>query len=100
METYAETISKFMSWAERTLAKAVEDDERFEAESGTREFVPRTRDIPCSKFLTDEEKIEILHQVNEYRRQGNKSPVAAKMAGIHQSTYNNWRRKFKIDYTK
>ena len=38
--------------------------------------------------------------LNVSREVTQKSPVAAKMAGIHQSTYNNWRRKFKIDYTK
>ena len=99
-ETSQQTISSFMRWAEQKIAQAVEEDERFEKESGTREFVPRTRAIPCSNGLTDEDKAKVIEQVHEYRRQGNKSPVAAKMAGLHQSTYNRWMRQLKISYTK
>jgi len=98
--SYAESISKFMEWAEAKIAQAVKDDEAFEKEAGTRDFVPQRRKMICPHGISDEEKIQIVLQAQEYRRQGHKAPYAAKLAGCHQSTYNKWARDFNLPYQK
>jgi hypothetical protein len=43
MDSHAASISRFMNWAAERIAKEVEDNERLEAEAGTRDFVPPRR---------------------------------------------------------
>ena len=51
--SYAESISKFMEWAEAKIAQAVKDDEAFEKEAGTRDFVPQRRKMICPHGISE-----------------------------------------------
>jgi len=99
--TYGNSISNFMRWAEEKIAKAVEDDEKLEAEAGTRDFIQGTKfqkkkKQRCQKFLPDEEKIAIVNRVYEARRNGKKCWVACDENGVHQTTVVKWRKDFNL----
>lgn len=99
--TYGNSVSNFIRWAEEKIAKAVEDDEKLEAEAGTRDFVQGTnyqkkKKQRCQMFLPDEEKIAIVNRVDEARRNGTKCWVACDENGVHQTTVAKWRKDFNL----
>ncbi len=97
--SYAESISKFMAWAEEKIAQAVAEDEAFEAKAGTRDILTEKHTLQGKK-LTNEQKIMIVLQVQQYRREGNSASKSCEMAGCSPSAYNTWAKKFKLPYTK
>ena len=86
------SISRFMNWAAERIAKEVEDNERIEAQAGTRDFIPGSRFTKKQDF-TEDEKLAIIKTVDEMREQGYTVIQAVKQFGIHNTTYYTWRRQ-------
>ena len=90
LDSHAASISRFMNWAAERIAKEVEDNERLEAEAGTRDFVPPRR---RRRQYTQEEKLSIIKRVDELREQGKSLRSAVKEFDIHDTMYYQWKRK-------
>lgn len=91
--SYAESISKFMAWAEEKIAQAVAEDEAFEAKTGTRNFIEEENF--CPKRLTSEEKKYYVQRYLVLRGQGISAKQAGEMTGARHSTINKWKREFQ-----
>lgn len=83
-----------MNWAAERLAKEVDDNERIEKLTGTREFIPSSREI-AKVIYTDEEKYDIVNGIDELRSQGQTLKEALCDFDIHNSTYYQWKRQLK-----
>jgi|TARA_E500000318_G_C3416992_1_gene155797 hypothetical protein len=92
--SYAESITKFMAWAEEKIAQAVAEDEAFEAKTGTRNFISEEENF-CPKRMTSEEKMYYVQRYLILRGQGIPAKKAGKMTGAHPSTLNKWKREFQ-----
>ena len=92
MDSHGVSISRFMKWAAERIAKEVEDNERIEAQAGTRDFIPGSRSTKKQDY-TEDEKLTIMKTVDEMREQGYTAIQAAKQLGIHNTTYYKWKRE-------
>jgi hypothetical protein len=72
MDSHGVSISRFMKWAAERIAKEVEDNERIEAQAGTRDFIPGSRST---------------------KKQDYTAIQAVKQCGIHNTTYYKWKRE-------
>jgi hypothetical protein len=95
-ETTSESTSSFMAWAAARIAKEVEDNERIEKQSGTRNFIPGSNCNRICQRLSKEEKAEVVKKIDSMRDKGVSLETAADQSGIHKSTYALWRRQFKL----
>lgn len=93
-ETAAETLNNFMRWASQRIAKEVEENERVEAEAGTREFILGSQDAKKQDY-TQEEKQLIVTKVDNLRAEGHKASCSAQEYGIHETTYYKWKRELR-----
>lgn len=91
-ETYAANISSFMRWAQERIAKEVEENERVEAQAGTRDFILGSGDAKKQDYTT-QEKLDILSGVKRLRGEGMTCIAACGEYGIHNSTYYKWKRE-------
>ena len=82
MDSHGVSISRFMKWAAERIAKEVEDNERIEAQAGTRDFIPGSRSTKKQDY-TEDEKLAIMKTVDEMREQGYTAIQAVKQFGIH-----------------
>ena len=87
-------ITGFMRWAERRIAEEVERNERIAKDQGTAVCFVEHKKLPYD--LTDEQKLELINNVDALRRRGVGSMKACKQVGIHISTYSQWRKKFGL----
>ena len=81
-----------MRWAQERIAKEVEENERVEAQAGTRDFIPTAREAKKQDY-TIQEKLDILSGVKRLRGEGMTYATACSEYGIHNSTYYKWRRE-------
>lgn len=88
--TTAETISNFIAWAEVRLQKELEHCQRLEAEFGA---TPLDDNPIRLTGLTDEDRLDILHEVDHLVSHGYSIRVASKECGIHNTTYYRWKRE-------
>ena len=95
LETRGASISRFMNWAAERIAKEVEENERVELETGTREFIPGSGKTKRQDY-TEQEKINVVTAVNELKSKGYGVAVSCKKVGIHGSTYRKWKKKYKL----
>lgn len=93
-ETTAETLSNFMRWASMRIQKEVEENERIEAEAGTREFILGSQDAKKQDY-TKEEKQLIVTKIENLREEGHKVSAASLAYGIHSTTYHKWKRDLR-----
>ena len=91
-ETTAESLSNFMRWAAMRIQKEAEENERIEAEAGTREFILGSQDAKKQDY-TLEEKKSIVDGIDRLRSEGNKITFSASQYGIHSTTYYKWKRE-------
>lgn len=91
VDSYGASISRFMNWAAERIAKEVEENERVEAQAGTREFIPGSGDAKKQDY-TLKEKLDIVNNVNRLRGEGMTCIAACDEYGIHNSTYYQWKR--------
>lgn len=94
VDSYSATISRFMNWAAERIAREVEENERVEAQAGTRDFIPGSGDAKKQDY-TLQEKIDILEGVDKLRSQKMTLARAVKDFGIHTSTYYKWKKDIK-----
>ena len=94
-ETYAANISSFMRWVQERIAKEVEENERVEAQTGTRDFIPTARESKKQDY-TEEEKINIVKTVDRLKSEGHKISISSKEMGIHDSTYYRWKKELNM----
>lgn len=92
MDSYGTNISRFMNWAAERIAKEVEENERVEAQAGTREFIPGSGRAKKQDYTRDE-KLAIVNAVTALREQGYTVVSATDHFGIHNTTYYTWKRK-------
>ena len=87
-------ITGFMRWAERRIAEEVERNERIAKDQGTAVCFVEHKKLPYD--LTDQQKLELINNVDALRCRGVGSMKACKQVGIHISTYSQWRKKFGL----
>ena len=87
-------ITGFMRWAERRIAEEVERNERIAKDQGTAVCFVEHKKLPYD--LTDEQKLELINNVDALRCRGVGSMKACEQVGIHISTYSQWRKKFGL----
>ena len=90
-ETTAESLSNFIRWASHRITKEVEENERIEAEAGTREFILGSNNTKKQDY-TQEEKELIVAKIDALRSEGHKASCSAQEYGIHETTYYKWKR--------
>ena len=95
--TSSESISNFIKWAQESLAREVEENEKIEEETGEANYQP---DSVFARFYTKQDKINAINGVNYYRDQGMRMPAACKKYGICTSSYGKWRRQLKLPVYK
>lgn len=93
-DSYGASISSFMRWAQERLQKEVEENNRVEAKTGTRDFILGSNDAKKQDF-TDSEKVAIVNSIDKLRADGEKACNASSQFGIHTSTYYKWKRTNK-----
>lgn len=93
--TNAESISNFINWAEQRIAKEYEENERLEKEHGKMEYPDAVGRI-CG--LNDEDRMDIVGEVDYFKSQGYKLSSACAECNIHTTTYLRWRRNLKDKY--
>jgi hypothetical protein len=98
-ETSAESVSNFMRWIERKLEQEVESIERFEKQADPKEDTVITHK-GIDPRLSDIERRLVIRQVHCYRNEGMSAIAACKLAGLHNQTYNKWRRLLNIPIYK
>lgn len=91
-ETTAESLSNFMQWVAMRIQQEVEENERIEAQAGTREFILGTQDAKKQNY-TLEEKQDIVNGIDSLRADGNKVTFSASQYGIHSTTYHKWKKE-------
>lgn len=92
LDSHAASISRFMNWAAERIAKEVEDNERIEKITGTREFIPSSRELAKVDY-TEEEKINTINGIDKLRAEGQPLRQAIQSFGIHNTTYYKWKRE-------
>jgi hypothetical protein len=93
----AESISAFIKWAEVRLQEEVEENERVEAETGTREFVPGATAKRRPNNMTKDEKMALINNYISYLNQGLKHEEVQKITGLHQQSFRLWCRNYGIN---
>tara|TARA_R100001198_G_scaffold26783_2_gene14008 strand:- start:6037 stop:6348 length:312 start_codon:yes stop_codon:yes gene_type:complete len=94
-QTTAEQRSSFMTWAAQRIAKEVEENERIEKLTGTRDILPQKFSITDGR-LTKQQKLHLIKAIDEQRDMGLPAPKAAKIYGLHHCTYTKWRRIYSL----
>lgn len=93
--TTAESISNFINWAEQRIAKEYEENERLEEEHGKMEYPDAVGRI---YGLNDEDRMDIIEEVDYFKSQGYKLSSACVECNIHTTTYLRWKRELKDKY--
>jgi DNA invertase Pin-like site-specific DNA recombinase len=93
--TTAEMIHNFISWAEMRLQKELELCERVESEFGSEELTFKPQKL---SGLTDEDRLDILHEVDHLLSHGYSVREASKECGIHNTTYYRWKRELNEEH--
>jgi len=93
--TTAEQRSSFMKWAAQRIAKEVEENEKIEQLTGSRDILPQKFSITDGR-LTKQQKLHLIKAIDKQRDVGTATPVAAKIYGIHHCTYSKWRRMYGL----
>jgi len=95
-DTTSESISQFMSWAAYRIAKEVEDNERIEAEAGTREFIPGSTP-PRRSAVKPSLQAKLVKRIDALRAEGQDATSAARDCGVGVSAYYRWKRTLPKD---
>lgn len=82
-----------MNWAAERIAKEVEDNQILEQKAGTGDWVNKYTPKTWQHF-TEEEKIQMLQEVERLRSEGRKVKDACGTVGIHDSSYYKWRKEY------
>lgn len=86
----------FLDWAFERISKEVNEIEAMEEEFGTAEwFNPQKRNGRPS--ISDEEKREIVDDVDRFRDQGYAYKLACELADVPQGTYSKWRHHLNME---
>ena len=95
-DTTSESISQFMSWAAYRIAKEVEENERIEAEAGTREFIPESTPKRRSA-VKPSLQAKLVKRIDALRAEGQDATSAARDCGVGVSAYYRWKRTLPKD---
>lgn len=83
--TTAEQRSSFMKWAAQRIAREVEENEKIENLTGSRDIIPQ-------RLLTKQQKLHLVKAIDEQRDTGLSVLEAAKIHGVTYGRYVRWRR--------
>jgi len=95
-DTTSESISSFMNWAAYRIAKEVEENERIEAEAGTREFIPGSTPKRRSA-VKPSLQAKLVKRIDALRAEGQDATSAARDCGVGVSAYYRWKRTLPKD---
>ncbi len=88
--TRAEMIHDFVAWAEVRLKKELDLCEKLESEFG--EMPLDDKPIKLTG-LTDEDRLDIIQEIEHLVSHGYTIKGSAKECGIHETTYYRWKRE-------
>jgi hypothetical protein len=94
-ETTAESVSRFLRWAESRIADEVESNEKFEAKAGTRDIVIKYDGLALCKTSTAD-RAKVVSDIKEMKRGGEAISKCVKQFNISASTYYSWKRSLAI----
>ena len=96
--SYANSISSFVRWANERISKEIESNEKCEEACGT--SVIHKAQSRVSYLLSESEKIDIIDRIDSMRDEDDYSHLnfkaICKIAGIHDQTYYKWRKLLKL----
>jgi len=87
----ARRVSNFLDWAHEKLTAEIRQIEEMEKEHGTGEWCKPTRGQK-----TRSQKLRIIDEIDELRRDGSGLKPAAKLCGICKTTYFQWREQLGL----
>jgi DNA invertase Pin-like site-specific DNA recombinase len=88
--TRAEMIHDFIAWAEVRLKKELDFCEKLESEFGQ---IPLNEKPIKLTNLTDEDRLDIIQEIEHLISHGYTARKASKECGIHDTTYYRWKRE-------
>ena len=94
-ETTAESISRFLRWAESRIADEVENNEKFEAKAGTRDIVIKYDGLALCK-TSPEDRAKVVKDIEDMKSCGEAISKCVKRFNISASTYYSWKRSLAI----
>jgi len=94
-ETTAESISRFLRWAESRIADEVESNEKFEAKAGTRDIVIKYDGLALRKTSSNG-RAKVVKDIEEMKSCGEVISKCVKRFNISASTYYSWKRSLAI----
>jgi hypothetical protein len=95
-ETTAESVSRFLRWAESRIADEVESNEKFEAKAGTRDIVIKYDGLALCKTSYSMIELRSSKISKEMKRGGEAISKCVKQFNISASTYYSWKRSLAI----
>lgn len=91
-------ISNFLEWASKRIKDEIDEIDRMEAEYGNSEWVRTKQCRGRPSKLSDEEKIELIQEVDKLRDEGKTYRDACEAMVIAPSSYTKWRKKFNLGF--
>ncbi len=85
-------VGNFLDWAHQRIAAEMKQIEEMEKEHGTGEWYTPTE----RNYKTRSQKLRIIDEIDELRRDGSGLKPAAKLCGIGKTTYVRWREQLGL----
>ena len=97
LEDHSESrrVGNFLDWAHQRIAAEMKQIEEMEKEHGTGEWY-RPSGERVRNIRTRSQKIRIIDEIDELRRDGSGLKPAAKLCGIGKTTYVRWREQLGL----
>jgi len=83
-----------MRWAHDRIAKEFAENEAYRQKTG--EFFEVKKLRSRRELISDNEKLEVIAEVDQLRDGGESSKAACIIVNIHPTTYSLWRKNAKM----